>query len=1010
VPTYRLETFGKLALSGGATGTLSHQRRRLALLALLAAAGERGLSRDALLGYLWPDSTAENGRHSLEQLLHALRRSLGDSVFSGVNPVRLDPAVIASDVNDFERALARGALAEAVALHKGPFLEGFYLNDAPEFERWTSTERARLANRYAEALSRLADDAERAGDHAAAVGWRRRIADVDPVSSRSALALMRALVAAGDKTSALQHARIYETLVQQELGSAPDPSIARYAAELRAAVDPRPAGSGSAASKSIPRKETVHVEPVASAPVRAKEQVPQPVTTMARELTPARIPGVTVDATKAPRRIYWVPAAIVLGVALLLVSVFAKRNSTTTPALDANKIVIVPFRTSGVDSSLKYLGEGVVDLIAPMLTGEGGLIGVDSRTAISTWNRVTRNHDGTAEAARQVARELGAGLVLSGSVIETGRRLTLTGNVISGQTGETRPKASVSASVDSVDGLVDAFVRQLLTRQSGVAEASVSAVTSQSLPAIRAYLDGRAAYRRADEDRAVEDFSRALDIDSTFALAALDLAVATGKPLRIQFCRERACRVYSIVPGFASSDRMDDLFDRAVRLAWEYRAKLGRRDRPLLDALRGGNYPRPSSARETLSGLNRAVGAAPDRPEAHYLLGIMLLYQGPPLGMSDSRARADAAFRQASKLDSSYLAPLEGLVDVAAFDGDSAKVRRAGNAYLSRDKGGQAADYVRWLVAVATRDSSAQRAIRSRFRSFNSATLDHIYLTSQMTGLALDDADSAVTIIGENATDPIEKSVALRRSNLLALNRGRPSEATRLLRRMDKLRTDNNSFLQFTILAALFQEGDRAVADSSEHRLAEEVARDTLRPVSREELNRTSTAVATEAMWYLYNGETVRAAKAADWLQRHHEGQTQMTPNRIMSVASQMLITSRARRAEGILLRARVDSNSLAGCCELPAFANIMLAQAYEASGDDARALDVTRRGVWFHAPRFLSTYLREEGRLAARLGDRAGAIRAYEHYLALRSEPEPVLRPERDRIRAELTRLKRGR
>src|SRR5215210_3414048 len=109
MPTYRLETFGKLSLSGGAAGTLSHQRRRLALLALLAAAGERGLSRDALLGYLWPDSTAENGRHSLEQLLHALRRSLGDSVFSGVNPVRLDRDVVASDVDDFECALSRGA-------------------------------------------------------------------------------------------------------------------------------------------------------------------------------------------------------------------------------------------------------------------------------------------------------------------------------------------------------------------------------------------------------------------------------------------------------------------------------------------------------------------------------------------------------------------------------------------------------------------------------------------------------------------------------------------------------------------------------------------------------------------------------------------------------------------------------------------------------------------------------------------------------------------------------------
>jgi hypothetical protein len=57
-----------------------------------------------------------------------------------------------------------------------------------------------------------------------------------------------------------------------------------------------------------------------------------------------------------------------------------------------------------------------------------------------------------------------------------------------------------------------------------------------------------------------------------------------------------------------------------------------------------------------------------------------------------------------------------------------------------------------------------------------------------------------------------------------------------------------------------------------------------------------------------------------------------------------------------------------------------------------------------------VATHLREEGRLAARLGDRAGAIRAYRHYLALRSDPEPRLRAARDSVRAELERLERGR
>lgn len=996
-PTYRLETFGKLALSGGASSGVSHQRRRLALLALLAASGERGLSRDQLLAYLWPESPAGNARHSLEQLLHALRRALGESVFSGTNPVTLDSQVVASDVTDFERALARGALAEAVTLYGGPFLQGFYLDEAPEFERWTSTERARLADRYADALNRLAIDAETVGDHAAAVGWMRRIADADPVSSRAALGLMRALVAAGDRTAALQHARIYEVLVQQELGSAPDPSISKYAATLRAGGDQKT--DVSVARAASQGSVVTHATPVA--PI---SEISAPSTVEKATAVEPAVAEPTVAKATAGKRNYWWPAGIVVGAAILIVAALSGRHRDSVPALNANRIVVVPFRTSGADSSVKYLGEGIVDLIAPMLTGEGGPIAVDSRTAISTWNRITRGRDGTADDARQVARELGAGLALSGAVVEAGGKLTITGNVIS-TAGDVRPLTSVTAPVDSLDQLLNHFVGQLLARQSGVAEASLSSVVSQSLPAIRAYLDGRAAYRRADEDRAIEGFTRALDIDSTFALAALDLAVATGKLLRTEVCRNATCRVFSMVPGFAMSER-DDEFGRAVRLAWEQRSRLGRRDRPLLDALRGKNYPRESSARETLDNLGSAIAAASDRPETQYLLGTLLLYQGPALGLSDSQVRAESAFRGASRLDSNYLAPLARMVDVAAFAGDTASLRRAGVLYLSRDTVGPTADYVRWLVAAGTGDIAAQRTIGARFRSLNRATLEHVYLASQMSGLGLEDADSAAALIIETTTDPLEKSVAFRRRQLLALNRGRPSEGTGLLRRMDALKSSDN-FRTFAMAAAMYNDGDRALADSSARDLARTLAGDTLRVLSRDAVRRTSIAMSIQSLWYLDVGDTSRARAATDWLRRHAEGQPR---NSVLFVLPEMLIASRARRAEGVGLRKLVDSITLEGCCALPEFVSLVLAHAYEESGDDAGALRVIRRGAWYHPPRLLSTYLREEGRLAARLGDRAGAIRAYEHYLALRSNPEPPLRAERDSIRAEVNRLKGGR
>ena len=998
VPTYRLETFGKLALSGGAAGSLSHQRRRLALLALLAAAGERGLSRDQLLGYLWPESTATNARHSLEQLVHAIRRALGDDVFAGVNPLRVNPAVVSSDVDEFESALARGAFTDAAALYKGPFLSGFYLEEAPEFERWADGERSRLSDRYARALDRLAGEAELANDHAAAIAWRRRLVEADPVSSRFALAFMKTLAASGDRGAALQHARVHESLVMQELEIAPDPSITAYVAALRAGdvpESPRP---------SVAQRTPPPVESAISSPV-SQGGTPIPLGAAAAQIDsqPTTQPQ---THTRLRRLKYWGPAAAAAAVVTIALFAASGRNREQAPPLDANRIVIVPFRTQGADSSVKYLGEGGVDLIAPMLTGEGGPVAVDSRTAISTWNRITSGRDGTAADARQVARELGAGLVLSGAIVEVGGKLTITGNVISGTGGDSRPLTSVTAPIDSVDTLLDRFVGQLLTYHSGIPDASVASITSQSLPAIRAYLNGRAAYRRADEEEAIASFNRALDIDSTFALAGLDLAVATGKLVRGQICRNEGCRVYSIMPGLVSSERTDDLFDRAVHVAWANRQKLGPRDLPLLEALRGQNYPRVSSARETLASLDRAVQAAPDRPETHYLIGTLLLHQGFALGMAESRQRAEAAFRKASQLDSGYLAPLARMVDVAAFARDTIEIRRAARQYLARDSVRPRADYVRWLLAVGSADRAAHKTVQSRLHSLSDAVLDQIYLMSQMTGFALEDADSVSRILIRRATEPIERAFALRRGQMLALNLGRPAEATRLLRRMD----DNSSsfhFPQFAISAAMTDDGDRALGDSLARVLAARVARDTVGSMSADAKRRASVALSTISFWYMERGDSIRAAAATNWLRRHLEGQPR---NPVLSVQAEMLAASRARRPEGAKLRAFVDSMALEGCCEFPPSGSLLLARAYEESGDRAGALRVLRRGFWYYPPRHIAVYLREEGRLAALLGDRAGAIRAYDHYLAMRSNPEPALRSERDRIRAEVTRLKRGR
>ncbi|MGH7513364.1 MAG: AfsR/SARP family transcriptional regulator [Gemmatimonadales bacterium] len=232
----RLQTFGGVSLFRGdenLTGAVT-QRRRLGILVLLAASGATGLSRDKLLALLWPESDADSARHVLNQLLYAQRRQVGDDgLFLGRKTLRLNPAVIGSDVDAFEGALEADDLDAAANLYRGPFLDGFFLKDAPEFERWADQQRGRLARRAVGAFTELAGRSADTGDHRSAADWWRRAVDVDPFDSQSALALVRALAAGGDRAGALVMARRHEELLRTELGVDPDADFIETVAKLR---------------------------------------------------------------------------------------------------------------------------------------------------------------------------------------------------------------------------------------------------------------------------------------------------------------------------------------------------------------------------------------------------------------------------------------------------------------------------------------------------------------------------------------------------------------------------------------------------------------------------------------------------------------------------------------------------------------------------------------------------------------------------------------------------------
>ncbi len=667
------------------------------------------------------------------------------------------------------------------------------------------------------------------------------------------------------------------------------------------------------------------------------------------------------------------------------------RPSDTGPTLDPDVVAVHPFSVRGSRPGLSDLGDVMQDLVAARMPGgDGGpraiIVRRAPRRAVSS---VTP--DVQLDEALRMTAGLGAAQLLRGMVSGTTERLSIEAEVLGVAGGTVRARARIEGSVDSLAQLAHRLTARLLAIQVARDSDEMAALTGTSSAALRAYLSGLHATRQGrvgTSSEATTHFERALFLDSTFAIAGLRLA------------------------ELAAVFGMTELDERwKLDVIWNQRRRLSPADQALLVAYLGPHYPRPGTRAELIAAAERAADAMPHRAEAWRIAGVHVMRFGAMIGHPAWEARAEEALSRALALDSTDAIALEFLLRLEVNAGDRVAAERYVGLELARSRTTARSDFYRWLAATLRGDSLGLAAMRRRLAAMPRLSLRYIVEWSQALGAGLEDADRAARVFAEGARSAGERRTVTVGISPFLLNRGRPAAANRLLDTAERgfgQRADVG-VLEFRLYAALFWDGDAGDATAAAQTLAAYVDGAVAEPG---QVRAYETAACALAHWRLAVNDLPGADGALARIRRL--GTTpgwrpiESTPVCVAAVEAQL--AAARHRSDAVATLERLDALLRAGSDVrhlLPSVATLIAARLYERRGDLVSALAmVRRRASWSN--QLLSTQLREEGRLAALVGDTVGAVRAYRHYLALRSDPEPRLRPEVERVQAEVERLER--
>ncbi len=424
-----------------------------------------------------------------------------------------------------------------------------------------------------------------------------------------------------------------------------------------------------------------------------------------REMLPpdaATVPGPVITQPVPParkRNHKLLPVGITLAALLLVFVAYRLISKPASQPISPKVVAVLPFAVTGSEEYAAF-GKGMVDLLSTNLDGADELRSVDPRALLGY---IAKKHGAEFAPAQcsKIAARFGAGLFVLGNITEVMGRLRIHATLYECNNGpQILAQAQVEGEAAELFNLVDQLTGQLLASQSFAPSAEmrrIAAVTTNSLPAFKAYLDGENALDEGDFEAAAASLQRAVKIDTVFALAYYRLSIVEW--------------------WFGHIANSQAAAEKAVR----YSERLSARERQLLQASlavkRGATLEAERLFRDILD-------TYPDDIEALWQLGEVLFHGGPLRGCSIAESRE--FWERVLELNPTHVFAALHLSRLAALEGKHAELDTLTQRALALQQENEPAFEIQALRVFALQDKAQQTQMLQTLRQRRAATVLHM--------------------------------------------------------------------------------------------------------------------------------------------------------------------------------------------------------------------------------------------------------------------------------------------